>query len=478
MKLEDCITELSFCRGEASASFSPSEKALRFLMDSQNENGGWGGEDFSVWNPVVTAYIIQALLSAGFDTNTKWTIFKNQLQREGNLEKSIKWLCLQQKSDGSFGEDFWDTCVVLRTLLMAGMPKRDVFIQKGLAYVREKNASGLEKNFGNLEWFGSAFVAQALLLFKQIADQKAVNELRKLLVNQQNEDGSFQSRKGIYPTFHAAQATLALAETGFSPDSKTIQNGIGWLKNSQNEDGSWEQVHLRIKAILTSHAILCLCALEGIDSESVKKGVDYLVNNQQENGIVIDLPSSSMAALVFSKFSKEQLFTKVNIANLSRIIDGLQNAKEEIDNLQKQIESMQQESTSLRDTLNETLLKLTEFDKLKNEVESRKRLDKYQAVGAGAIIFFSSAVLFLYCTMLLPQLYIKLLSWGLSKNAVSVFGVALVPALFYYPFSLSFVILTKRKKVFSTVSKFVTSTIVIGFVITLILELLTNFIHF
>ncbi len=121
--------------------------------------------------------------------------------------------------------------------------------------------------------------------------KRAIEFLKK----EQEEDGSWFGRWGvnyIYGTWAALSGLYSIKED-MSQDC--IRKAAAWLKNVQNSDGGWGETcksywNKSLKAIgkstasQTSWAILGLLCTEERNSESVEKGIKYLLDNQNEDG--------------------------------------------------------------------------------------------------------------------------------------------------------------------------------------------------
>jgi len=87
---------------------------------------------------------------------------------------------------------------------------------------------------------------------------------------------------------------MALAEADVDPASKAVRHAVRWLEEKQNEDGGWgEDVRSYEDRAWagrgpstpsqTAWALLGLLAA-GESSEAVRRGVDYLVMRQNDDG--------------------------------------------------------------------------------------------------------------------------------------------------------------------------------------------------
>ncbi len=121
--------------------------------------------------------------------------------------------------------------------------------------------------------------------------RKAIEFLKK----EQEEDGSWFGRWGvnyIYGTWSSLSGLYSIKED-MSQDY--VREATSWLKSVQNSDGGWGETiksywNESFKAIgestvsQTSWAILGLLCTEERRSESVERGIEFLIKNQNEDG--------------------------------------------------------------------------------------------------------------------------------------------------------------------------------------------------
>ncbi len=114
-----------------------------------------------------------------------------------------------------------------------------------------------------------------------------INQAVKYILSEQEKDGSWFGRWGtnyIYGTWSVLSA-LNLVE--FEGKKNVIEKAIQYLKNNQNVDGGWGEdgrsyekkfLDYKIQSTIsqTSWALLGLMSAGQIDSDSVKKGINFL----------------------------------------------------------------------------------------------------------------------------------------------------------------------------------------------------------
>ena len=125
--------------------------------------------------------------------------------------------------------------------------------------------------------------------------KRSINNAIHYLKDDQEDDGSWFGRWGtnyIYGTWSVLTA-LELAEE--DPQQSYIRRAVSWLEEIQNEDGGWGESnesyypprHRRpypSTSFQTAWALLALLAVDEVNSEAVKRGIDYLLEIQKTDG--------------------------------------------------------------------------------------------------------------------------------------------------------------------------------------------------
>ena len=117
------------------------------------------------------------------------------------------------------------------------------------------------------------------------------------LTNEQEADGSWFGRWGVNYIYGTWSALCALGAADLGPDHPTIRKGADWLRAIQNPDGGWGE-DCRSYALdyagyspapstasQTAWALLGLMAAGAVDDDAVGRGIAWLAQHQQEDGL-------------------------------------------------------------------------------------------------------------------------------------------------------------------------------------------------
>ena len=121
----------------------------------------------------------------------------------------------------------------------------------------------------------------------------------EFLKAEQETDGSWFGRWGTNYVYGTWSVLSALEVAGEDLNQDYIRRAVSWLYSSQNDDGGWGESndsyyppkHRRPHAstpFQTAWGVLGLMAVDGVHSIAVKRGVDWLLRNQQSNGLWSD----------------------------------------------------------------------------------------------------------------------------------------------------------------------------------------------
>ena len=253
-------------------------KAGEWLLDEQIfADGDWqvrckgrpGGWAFEFANDIYpdtddSAVVMIALMGAKLPARRK----------EQAFDRGLEWLLAMQSRGGGWGAfDRNSTRTLLREIPFADFgemidpPSVDV-----TAHIVELLGKlGYRKGFRPLD--------RALCYLK----------------GEQEEDGAWFGRWGVNLTYGIGCVLPALAAVGEEMDAPYVRRAVDWLIAHQNEDGGWGE---RIEgyadpkwrgrgpstASQTAWALLGLIAAGETEQPVTRRGIDYLIRTQQEDG--------------------------------------------------------------------------------------------------------------------------------------------------------------------------------------------------
>ena len=121
--------------------------------------------------------------------------------------------------------------------------------------------------------------------------RKAIRYLRET----QEDDGSWYGRWGVNYIYGTWQVLRGLRAIGEDMTENWILRGRDWLESCQNDDGGWgescasyENPDLKGQGVSTasqtSWALMGLCACGDLDRSSVQRGLRYLLDTQRADG--------------------------------------------------------------------------------------------------------------------------------------------------------------------------------------------------
>jgi squalene-hopene/tetraprenyl-beta-curcumene cyclase len=115
------------------------------------------------------------------------------------------------------------------------------------------------------------------------------------LLDNQEKDGSWWGRWGVNYVYGTGAALSALIQAGVPAHDPAILGGVHWLVDQQNDDGGWgEDLRSYVEpgwrgrgastASQTAWALMGLLAAGQRDHEATRAGVQWLVDNQTQDG--------------------------------------------------------------------------------------------------------------------------------------------------------------------------------------------------
>ena len=124
---------------------------------------------------------------------------------------------------------------------------------------------------------------------------QAIAKAIGLLRGKQLADGSYPGIWGINYTYAIFHVAKGFRMAGISANDPALLAAAEWLKSKQRQDGGWGEhytsclegryvEHPETQAVMTSWAILALLEILPSDDESITRGIQWLLSNQQPNG--------------------------------------------------------------------------------------------------------------------------------------------------------------------------------------------------
>jgi len=128
-------------------------------------------------------------------------------------------------------------------------------------------------------------------------DSERMKAALAYLRNEQEEDGSWFGRWGVNYIYGTWSALCALNAAGLDASDPMMAKAVGWLHKIQNADGGWgescDSYSLDYKgyepapstASQTAWALLGLMAAGEVDSNAVTRGIEWLSRRQEADGL-------------------------------------------------------------------------------------------------------------------------------------------------------------------------------------------------
>ncbi|MCC7155863.1 MAG: squalene--hopene cyclase [Bryobacterales bacterium] len=137
-------------------------------------------------------------------------------------------------------------------------------------------------------------VVEALVRCGVDRQSAAIQKGVRYLLKSQEPDGSWYGRWGVNYVYGTFLALRGLRAAGYSDREAAVLRAGEWLRSNQNADGGWGEscasypenafVAAPSTPSQTAWAVLGLLAGGDAASESVRRGVEWLVENQREDG--------------------------------------------------------------------------------------------------------------------------------------------------------------------------------------------------
>lgn len=273
---DTALTVLALREAGVPADHAALAKARRWLIDRQghqcgdrsrpdyrDDPGGWSFQFYGLHYPDVddTAEVLRVLAGSPTDAAAK-----------RSLESGMGWLARRQCPDGGWGafDDDHEESGLRERLLSGGRAITDPPTADVTAHALEALVHG-----------GPTYRA-------------AVDRGVHWLLRRQEPEGPWYGRWGCNYIYGTGAVLPALLTAGVRPSSPAIARAVDWLLGCQNPDGGWGEDHRSYRdrqwmgrgtstASQTAWALRALLAAD-IDSETVERGVRWLVDSQRPDG--------------------------------------------------------------------------------------------------------------------------------------------------------------------------------------------------
>jgi squalene-hopene/tetraprenyl-beta-curcumene cyclase len=275
---DTAITSLVLVRSGFSIREEPLRRAADWLADQEiriagdwavrnpkPEPSGWCFEFNNPYNPDTddTTMVLLALRTAGY------------VPRDPLLyDRGLRWLLSFQCRDGGWAAFDKD----ITNPLLEAVPFAD------------HNAI-LDPTCANI----TARVLEVLASFDFPTTHTVVSRAIRYLRRRQEPDGSWYGRWGVNYVYGTWQVLKGLNAIGVDLNERWIQRGREWLERHQNADGGWgescgsyDHPSLRGRGkstpSQTAWALMGLLSFPDCNRDSIRRGVDFLLRNQNADG--------------------------------------------------------------------------------------------------------------------------------------------------------------------------------------------------
>jgi squalene-hopene/tetraprenyl-beta-curcumene cyclase len=240
------------------------------IKNPEGEPGGWYFEYANEFYPDVddTFQVITALSKVHFTAESK------EKEKREAIQRALKWTLTMQNKDGGWGS--FDKGCNKEFLTKIPFADHNAMIDPSTSDI---TARGLE--------------ALAEAGFKK--DHPGLARAKKFLCDRQEHDGTWYGRWGCNYVYGTWLALWGLQCIGEDMTQDRWQAGARWLRSVQNSDGGWGELPRSYDdpslkgqgpttPSQTAWALLCLMTTGDFQSESVQRGIHYLISSQRDDG--------------------------------------------------------------------------------------------------------------------------------------------------------------------------------------------------
>jgi squalene-hopene/tetraprenyl-beta-curcumene cyclase len=190
------------------------------------------------------------------------------------IRRGLRWILTMQSRDGGWGAFDADNT-------------REIFTRVPFA---DHNAM-IDPSTADL----TARMLEMLADVGLASDHTSIRRALSFVWSEQESDGAWYGRWGVNYLYGTWQVLVGLVAIGVSPDDLRIRRAAEWLKAKQQGIGGWGETaqsyddpSLRgsgpATASQTAWALMGLMAAGETDSPEVRRGIDYLLETQRDDG--------------------------------------------------------------------------------------------------------------------------------------------------------------------------------------------------
>ena len=249
------------------------EKEIRFAGDWIHKNSakvepsGWVFEYNNKWNPDVddTAMVLLALRQIPTD---------NPPRRDECFRRGLKWMMTFQCKDGGWAA--FDKDCTKNILEKVPFADHNAMLDPECADI-------------------TARILELLGYENWPANNPQINEALDYIRREQEDDGSWYGRWGVNYIYGTWQVLRGLRAMNLDMTQPWLLQARDWLESVQLEDGGWgERCNTYDDPVFkgqgpstasqTAWALMGLCAFDDPDRPSIRRGIEYLIRNQNTDG--------------------------------------------------------------------------------------------------------------------------------------------------------------------------------------------------
>lgn len=240
--------------------------SIRFLINSQNKNGGWSFSENNIEMPDHddTALALIALKDCrlgGYSIPTK------------TITQAIKFLIKKQNADGGWGAFDKNQC------------------RKKAGYIPPWHIEyGHELKDPSTADVTSHVIIALCLYEKEYNLTRSIKRAVRFLEREQIKDGYWYGRWGLCYIYGTSRSIIALSMANLSCESLVL--GIKWIKSVQNKDGGWGEKYLSYfndspilgesDIVLTSWCVIALLKYYKRITREILKGYNFIIDYLEE----------------------------------------------------------------------------------------------------------------------------------------------------------------------------------------------------